>query len=368
MPCLLVAAACGDNHPAPAGGDAGPRADASGPADAAVIPDGAAPLAWVDFAASGCTLGGTPELPTCTGSAPLAITFQAISPSPIDEYRWRFGDQGPMQEPVRDRAPTHVFAAPGSYDVSLTASGPGGSSAASKAGFIVVIPADLGAPCTGDDQCDAGECVCADADCPPSLTQGMCSARCGGTPCDDGVCVSLAPGAGASADWHDDLCVADCAADPNSCPAGTTCQSLRESSGGFARGCFGPGILADIGRSCTDAAGAPDPSRCASDQCMGEGARGMCSASCSTSADCPAEAVCATFGGPLGKRCLARCVDFACDQDPLLACEAPGITADKGFTVDETPSSAGYCAPKRCTSPDQCGTDGACVGNYCTLP
>jgi len=307
-------------------------------------------------------------MPTCTGGAPLAITFQAISPSPIDEYRWRFGDGGPMQDPIRDSNPLHIFELPGSYDVSLTASGPGGSSVASKTAFIVVTAADLGARCTDDPQCEAGECICADGDCPPALDQGLCAARCGASPCVDGVCVALAPGAGAIDDWHDDLCVHDCSAAPTSCPAGTTCQSLRDATGGFVRGCFAPGILAAIGHSCVDADGAPDPAMCASDQCLDEGARGMCSASCATSADCPEESVCATFGGPLGKLCIARCSLFACDEDPLLACEAPGITADKGFTVDETPAAAGYCAPKRCTSAEQCGQDGACVGNYCARP
>lgn len=361
--CLLLCGACGDNLAVR--GDAGVLVDAARLTDAAEVRDGAPSLAWIDFTGSGCQLdpGDGDAGPNCAGASPLTVTFHPLAPGEVEEYRWRFGDEMGMTDPVETPIPIHTYALPGTYDVSLSVSGPGGSNAVSKDGFIVVNAADLGSACTLDAQCDAGECVCSDGTCPPALQTGMCSMRCGALACEDGVCADLAPAAGTTDDWHDELCVQDCASEE--CLAPLTCQSLRAKAGGWVRGCFAPGLLAPVGGSCRDELGVPDPSRCASDTCLDEGARGLCSAACLTSAECPEDSVCATFGGALGSRCIARCDAFACDQDPWLGCEAPGITAPRGFTVPETPSAAGYCAPKRCTVPGDCGPDGDCVASYC---
>jgi len=357
---VALAFGCGDNL-YPTFEDAGPAADGSPNADAQTILDAAAPLAWLDFSATGCTTGGGIA---CTGTAPLTVSFHALAPSAIDEYRWRFGDVAPEEPPIEDALPTHTFSMPGSYDVSLSASGPGGSNVAAKTGYVVVSAAPPGATCTIDTQCSVGECICAGETCPPQLSNGLCSERCPDDSCETGeVCADLRPSS-QSEDWHDRLCLLDC--ESQSCPSGLSCQSLRSSPGPWVRGCLPSGILATIGSSCADETGFPDDEQCASSLCLSEGARGLCASECTTTAECPQGSACATFGGALAKKCIARCDEtLTCDDDPWLACENPGFTADKGFTVDEVPNSGGYCAPKRCTAPTECGPNGACTDDYC---
>jgi hypothetical protein len=51
-----------------------------------------------------------------TGYAPLAVFFQNLSVSPIDEWEWSFGDGSISHE----RDPIHVFKKSGIYSVRLT--------------------------------------------------------------------------------------------------------------------------------------------------------------------------------------------------------------------------------------------------------
>ncbi len=364
--CVLVVASCGGGSGG-AGNDGGP-ADAARPIpDAAVQGDGIPPLAWIDFAVTGCDSAPTPDdagVPgPCTGATPLSLTFTAIAPAAIDAYLWDFGDGDTSTE----AAPTHLYAAPGVYDVSLAVGGPGGTAEKDKPALVVARAAEFASPCTDDAQCGAGlECICGAADgCGAVLPFGLCAAACNDTtPCASGVCADLAPAPGPSDDWRRTLCVPDCTGGA-SCPAGLTCQHLRGADGSWIEGCFGPGALAPIGSACRDGDGNLDDSQCASGSCADLGARGLCVASCS-GGDCPGASACATFeDGSYGPWCVAGCTGTSCDGDPWLACEAPGGADKLDFTVNETPDTAGYCAPKACTGAAECGPDGACVNGFC---
>lgn len=372
--------------------------DSAGPfADAAIDPDGAISLNWVDFAITGCAFEAQPTtsdgdagvadagidpdanaggdagmgtgLIPCVGSAPLALRFTTIAPALVDTYRWDFGDG----ETADVAAPTHVYTELGTYLVELTVAGPRGT--AQRYGAIEVQPAALGAVCTNTDQCEPGlSCLCGtESTCPQGLEPGRCTAACEDEPCASGACVNLAaglpddpPGAPETepADWQRSLCLPTCA-DSADCPDGLTCQTFVAPSGAFVSACFAPGVLGAIGDSCYDADSAPVHSACASGYCASLGIRGMCSSPCTTG-DCPSSSACASFEN--GERaCIARCeTQDACTDDPWLGCEQPGGAEPFGFTVDEIASELGYCAPRSCIESSECGLDGVCDNGFCS--
>jgi hypothetical protein len=57
------------------------------------------------------------------GEAPLEVRFENFSVGEIDGFAWDFGDGTRGTE----RAPAHVYAKPGRYDVTLEVTGPGGA-------------------------------------------------------------------------------------------------------------------------------------------------------------------------------------------------------------------------------------------------
>src|SRR5262249_40177667 len=59
-----------------------------------------------------------------TGLVPLPVTFTNASTGSITTYAWSFGDNTTSAA----QNPQHTYSTPGSYAVSLTATGPGGSS------------------------------------------------------------------------------------------------------------------------------------------------------------------------------------------------------------------------------------------------
>ncbi len=69
-----------------------------------------------------------------SGCAPLEVAFTDLSTGDITGWTWDFGDGNTdtAQNPV------HTYAAPGTYDVALTVTGPGGSDTKTSAGMIVV--------------------------------------------------------------------------------------------------------------------------------------------------------------------------------------------------------------------------------------
>ena len=86
-----------------------------------------------------------------SGDAPLTVTFTDASTGVVTSYSWDFGDSGSSTL----ANPTHEFTDAGTYTVSLTVTGPGGSDVDSQASLITVIePAPVAsfgaAPTSGD--------------------------------------------------------------------------------------------------------------------------------------------------------------------------------------------------------------------------
>ncbi|MSP17802.1 MAG: PKD domain-containing protein [Myxococcales bacterium] len=352
---LLAFPACGEPA-APRLPDGSLPVDALMPSDAGG--DALAPLSYIDFTVSGCDALELPG-PVCRARVPAQLRFVGIAPTVVDTWLWTLGDGTTATGATVE----HRFEVPGSFDVVLTVSGPGGTARALRPGFVRVDAAPVGGACADEAQCAAGlECLC-DADdlCPAPLVSGLCTRSCSAlVPCDDGaVCADL-DRSGADGLWRQALCLPACLADAD-CGAGLHCRELP-SAVGWVRGCFTGWLVADEGAACAAADGSPDAAACASGACLALGTRGLCAGACATDADCPHYASCAVFSDPLlGARCLARCEGGrSCDTDPWLQCEAPDPTGAFGFTalLDE-----GYCAPRRCSADGDCGPDGACVGD-----
>src|SRR5262245_43689307 len=68
------------------------------------------------------------------GGAPLTVQFTNQSTGTITSHSWSFGDGATSTL----ASPGHVFASPGTYTVSLTETGPGGSNTRTRTGYIVV--------------------------------------------------------------------------------------------------------------------------------------------------------------------------------------------------------------------------------------
>ncbi len=60
------------------------------------------------------------------GTVGEAVQFTDLSSGEITGYQWDFGDGSPVSN---DQNPSHTFGAAGTYPVTLTVSGPGGSNA-----------------------------------------------------------------------------------------------------------------------------------------------------------------------------------------------------------------------------------------------
>ncbi|NMB78558.1 MAG: PKD domain-containing protein, partial [Methanomicrobiales archaeon] len=73
---------------------------------------------------------------TTTGIAPLTVQFTDATTNAPTLWSWNFGDGTTSV----DQNPQHVFTAPGTYSVNLTAANAGGSSSVSKPDLIVVQP------------------------------------------------------------------------------------------------------------------------------------------------------------------------------------------------------------------------------------
>jgi len=101
------------------------------------------------------TYGGTPPpvaefsgSPT-SGCVPLTVSFTDLSTGEIDTWYWTFGDGGSSGA----QNPSHQYTSAGTYTVSLTVTGPGGSDGETKTGYITVnaapVAAFTGSPTSG---------------------------------------------------------------------------------------------------------------------------------------------------------------------------------------------------------------------------
>jgi YD repeat-containing protein len=69
-----------------------------------------------------------------SGSAPLQVNFTDLSVGPVTSWSWQFGDgtTSTLQNP------SHTYSSAGTYSVTLSVSGPGGSNPITKANYILV--------------------------------------------------------------------------------------------------------------------------------------------------------------------------------------------------------------------------------------
>jgi serine protease len=97
------------------------------------------------------TYGGVPPvaqfsgMPT-SGTEPLTVNFTDLSTGSITSWSWTFGDGGTSTA----QNPSHVYAA-GTYTVSLTVTGPGGTDSETKTDYINVTEAGAWTVITYDD-------------------------------------------------------------------------------------------------------------------------------------------------------------------------------------------------------------------------
>jgi len=69
------------------------------------------------------------------GSAPLVVQFALDITGPVIEYNWFFGEGGTSSLPN----PVYVYTIPGTYSVTLTATGPGGTDSMTMTDYISVL-------------------------------------------------------------------------------------------------------------------------------------------------------------------------------------------------------------------------------------
>ena len=85
-----------------------------------------------------------------TGVAPLTVAFSDFTTGSVTSWSWTFGDGGTST----DQDPSYTYVTPGTYTVTLSATGPGGTDGETKTDYIVVTEpppiADFsGAPLSG---------------------------------------------------------------------------------------------------------------------------------------------------------------------------------------------------------------------------
>ena len=80
---------------------------------------------------------------TTNGTAPLNIQFKDNSIGNITSYNWNFGDNTPNSTLQN---PTHTYTVPGTYNVTETVNGPGGSNNLIENNYITVLAPDTTPP------------------------------------------------------------------------------------------------------------------------------------------------------------------------------------------------------------------------------
>ena len=74
---------------------------------------------------------------TASGGVPLSVSFTDLSTATVTSWSWDFGDMNTSNQ----QNPTHVYAAAGTYTVSLTVDGPGGADTSVMPDLVTVYPA-----------------------------------------------------------------------------------------------------------------------------------------------------------------------------------------------------------------------------------
>ena len=73
---------------------------------------------------------------TVLGTAPVTVSFTDQSTGSITGWTWSFGDG----TGATVQSPQHSYTAAGTYSVSLTVTGPGGTNSATRTGYVQVLP------------------------------------------------------------------------------------------------------------------------------------------------------------------------------------------------------------------------------------
>jgi PKD repeat protein len=289
---------------------------ADGGLDAALSDASALDLATalgLDFVATGCASGNTARLDAgvarCTGTAPLTLTFSPVGSATLTRYRWTFGDG---TSPSSERAPTHTYVLPGTYDVAVAAEGPSGSVSRQRPGFVEVSPNSAGQPCNIDGQCAAGlSCLCGEgAPCGDGFTHGICTRACPASGCEPGAaCARVplpAPPAGADAGAAD-VPVSAYAADADDDAAADVPSSFDAASDGGAGDAPARDAAGDAGAS--DAADAAARDTAAADDAAAAPTPGfLCIGTCVQDADCADGLVCSPLPGQAPGSWVSVCV------------------------------------------------------------
>jgi PKD repeat protein len=153
-------------------------------------PAGEAPGALaLDVSVTGCARYDVGAA-RCTGAPPLALTFAPVGSPTLTRFVWSFGDGTPNST---DRAPSHTYALPGSYDVAVVADGPAGSISRTRAKLVEVTALGAGLACDVDAQCGGGmRCRCMNGSCGPAFPRGLCTGPCPAATCGaNGVCAAF---------------------------------------------------------------------------------------------------------------------------------------------------------------------------------
>ncbi len=228
----------------------------------------------------------------------------------------------------------------------------------------------IGAPCTGDAQCESGLCF-RRASLGLSGAGGVCGRAC----CDQMDCEPgqrcWAPGTGARSCVTDvvygDLSARVCSS-PTSCPSGSSCQaqtvtvsSMSEDTRTFdAMVCAAPPPGPYLTGVC-------DLLECQQGLCLGVGSDNVCAVACESTQDCDSyypELFRALYFRPV-------CDYVATDTSILTLCVPPPASgAGSGRSGDMCSSNSqcrdGLCVNGRCA--DVCCSDASCPSSYRCAP
>jgi PKD repeat protein len=319
--------------------------------------DALAPLT-LDISVTGCATFDVAQV-VCSGPAPLTVSFAPVGSPALTSFRWTFDDGTPAS---LERAPSHTYALPGEYTVSVTGQGTVGTVTQTRKNLISVQALAAGAACDVDSQCSDGlRCLCkSGSNCGPAFSRGICSTACATGFCGAGaICAAFALGApteageaGVTTDAGatSPVCLADCSGGA-ACAPGFVCQQIPGGGGAapWVAGCLPLGAAKDFGSSCRNANDLLDDSACTTGFCANLGALGLCSAACDGTHPCPGGAACAILSATT-ELCLPACsAATPCTSDPSLGCTAAtdadaGI--DAGVVISAGDPGVAYCAPK----------------------
>ena len=360
LPCVALSA-CHTRVYAP--GDGGLDAS-SGDAPTS---DVAGTLA-LDFAVTGCASFDV-VAERCAGAPPLTLTFSPVSSASLTRFLWTFGDGSPGSS---ERAPTHTYVLPGTYDVSLVGAGAAGSVSRTRAQLVVVAALATGVPCDVDAQCGNGmACLCGGGACAPTFARGLCTSVCPTAGCGTGtVCATLDvptrgtattdAGVDVTNDANDATTPSDAAAgdaasadgDAREVSSIDAADAALDATDAATSGATDARAAADASTSDAAAYDAPAASDAGGGAAVGSTSMPLCLATCATDTDCAVGLVCRALpaAGATQARWARACVP------PILRDVGDSCRDASGALAD------GLCATGTCADVGALGLCSATCG------